>query len=377
MQRSFVTAKNDLWLLGLASTVCWGAVLLLHGLSTQFAFASQSLHAIEILMPTILILTSYPHLLISYKYGYTQGTAFTLKNWPHLIAAPLTLISIFGLAAMTWTTQIGSFRMGHLALSFVSNIFILGSGWHAMRQVYGIVLIYSNFKEFKFTSIQRKLLLANLYGVFLIDFVNLNLTGNNFSLFGLQFSPLGFNSYILYGTFALTTLTGFLLVYSLMTSTHNTNGRFPPKEALVAILALYIWALPCFFLPEFTIFAPNIFHSIQYFAVLYKVERPNKPVESKLFWLKKWTAWTIGSAIFIKFIPDQLDRWVTVTNQQSFGFFSFCFFTFANLQHYFIDSCIWKSQSGSKLLKVVQQPDVVTSSQSCVEPSGNHSTIAA
>lgn len=123
------------------------------------------------------------------------------------------------------------------------------------------------------------------------------------------------------------------------------RGRWPSLNMVVPFVALYLWWLPRSRQQEFYLLLTPLFHSLQYLAFVYRMER-NRIGEGPQTELRG-TLLVVGlvSAGWLAFelVPNSLD--VALGTYASWNMFFF-FFTaamlFINVHHYFIDNVLWR-----------------------------------
>ena len=296
----------------------------------------------------LAFLFNFPHFLLSYFLLYGDYRKRILSQFRYFWAAvivPVLLISGFVYAMAAGRTDL---------LGYSINLMFFSVGWHYVKQVFGCVVVTSARKKIYFSKTERRLFLSNLFALWFLSWLGgqQSMSGN---FFGLKFINLGIAPEWMSISYAIVVATALPLLISLFRKYVNTGAR-PATSGLVAVIALYVWYLPVFSHPAFSMFIP-LFHSLQYMAFVWslklnKVTDQVQGLEGKE-WRKKWlndfvgfgVAAAILAALVFDLIPRFLDNSMTMSSAMGATPFYAVFAVFLNVHHYFIDNVMWRSDN--------------------------------
>lgn len=249
-------------------------------------------------------LVNYPHFAASYQLLYLDAGKdffslrtrpwFALRLWWAGLIVPLLLLSYFVFAL----SQDSIVLMGYMvnAMSF----FV---GWHYVKQIFGCVIVLSAARKISYATWERWIILLPLYSLWLLQYVSANVTSTTSVFIDIPYSRLHLPMFVV-------SVTGFVFIVSTLAMFAMFGWRFqqrralPPLSATVAILSIYVWFMPVYSNPYFTLIVP-FFHSLQYllFVLVYKRNESLLAVPEKTSTPAKRTArrrlTLVGSILFL------------------------------------------------------------------------------
>ena len=296
-----------------------------------------------------------PHFMASYMLLYWDKRQEMLSNprfyWAGVIA-PLLVIGYFAVCISQRLTT---------ALGLAVNAMYFLVGWHYIKQIYGTIIVTSAKRGYYFSKHESWALKANLFPVWFMSYLNGNTSIRELLHYGVGYKTFAIPAW-------LTTVNNVLLVVSLAALTLTifykwlSDGKLPGVSAVMSFAAIYVWYLPSAYHAHFWYLIP-FFHSLQYLLFVLALkkneyqaksqsETDGSPVAQRLFFAKHFLGFLVialGLAyLTFDFIPHWLDYLVPY-DEKLFGpeLFMFCFITFINIHHYFIDNVIWRRDNPS------------------------------
>ena len=364
--KALTTRFLDFWLLGGASILVWLVMVSLQGFRASWAI-DQHFKNLTYTAASLSLLINYPHFLISYKLAYRRGRGFVLTHWYQLIAVPLVLLTVFGVAFALYDTPVGRLplvsevgrtaggwagignvlsgpRLGDLLFTAVFNLMMLTVGWHYTKQVFGCMMVYAYFDGYQLTQAQRDLTKRALLTIWVMNFVYTNIGGaqNVFS----QFRYYSFDLPDIAAPLSQALVLGGLaaVFYKVFYTNYRERGAVPSLNMVVPFIALYVWWLPETRQFEFYFLLTPMFHSLQYLAFVYKMEdtrlrsAPHREIRA--------TALVFGVVLVgwlsFEFVPNSLDNVLGTFAAWHMFFFFTAAMLFINIHHYFIDNVLWR-----------------------------------
>ncbi len=296
-------------------------------------------------------LVNFPHFLSSYQLLYGDNRKHILKKksffWAAVVA-PALIVGILAVGTLTANVQL---------LGLMAQGMFLSVGWHYMKQIFGTAVVTSAAQKRYFTPWERNFILLNLYSLWAISWVSVNLERNRNSLDGLEYFSLSLPGYFLsvaYGSAAIT----FLAALFVCTRKYIQTGVRPATSAMVSFVAIYLWYIPSFDHPHFAFMIP-FFHSLQYMLFVVGMKKNQAaseaalansgPVQRAVFLRKFWGFLLLAAvlgAIAFEGMPRLLDNFAPLSPEVfGFTYWMFVFSLFLNLHHYFIDNVIWRGDN--------------------------------
>jgi hypothetical protein len=374
--RSLIHPFVDFWLLGGASVVIWGLMIL--GQPFRHNTSSVNIHY-EQLAATFAIMSllcNHPHFIISYRFGYGRGITFILKNWFSLLAVPALLVALFTVAFLNYHRQIGDesslrwinlpfeylrlgYRFGRMGdwgtelLSLSIWAMMLTVGWHYAKQVFGCMMVYARYDNYALSGRQRFAIKTSVIILSVVNLISFSVgiasrtLMNPWSMYGITLTPIGLPAGLLSlsGAGAILSFAGVL--YFVVYDNYRRRKQLPSANFLIPWIALHVWWIPLAAHPEFNAIAVPFFHSLQYLPFAYRVERgTERNIKFKAYRYPKLTLeilvlLVIGFLAF-EFIPTLLNESLDTSLGQTPYFFTIAFAVFLNIHHFFIDSVSWR-----------------------------------
>lgn len=302
---------------------------------------------------------NHPHFAHSYHIFYRDffdkffDPHFELKNRFIFagIIVPLVLAGFF-----TYCLFSGEYYL----LGFAGNVMVFFTGWHYVKQGYGMLMVSSVLKRSFYNEAEKKIFLINSYVVWGFSWVYGNRIVSERELWGVEYFAFSVPNWTLW-------VIGFaLLISSVMAALifirhcRKDYDAFPKNGAIAYITSLYVWLIVFNIHPILGFIIPA-FHSAQYLIVVWryeinrsiaeynaeKSETPlSKPASVNRRLINFALLGIIAGILGFWFAPFVMD---TVTNFDLTGLsataFLFMFWVFINIHHYFIDNVIWRREN--------------------------------
>jgi hypothetical protein len=298
---------------------------------------------------------NFPHFAHSYQLLYTgigtrlSAATSTLKVrlrylWAGFVAPPLIAATLFG------AYYVGDVRI----LSYMANAMAFTSGWHYVKQGYGVIAVLSAIRRIYYSEIEKRLLLLNGYVVWIYSWMALNKTLYQKKVYGITYFTFDLPPMLLTMGAVAATLTTVAVVAAFVL---RVSRKQPVSwNGVVGYsCALYLWLLAFHYDLIFTIFIPA-FHSIQYLLFTWRyqlnkvsseaVEEEAASRPSRLIGVRfakfvvsgialGWVGFVGLPALFhVSLSPDETVWGPSV--------FVFIVIVWINIHHYFIDNVIWR-----------------------------------
>ena len=364
--RALTTRFVDFWLLGGASLLVWLVMFATQGFRAAWAI-DQHFKNLTVTTASLSLLVNYPHFLISYKLAYSRGRAFVASHWWQLLAVPGLLIATFAFAYAYYNAPVSQLplvsllsrdlsglgrnalvvsgpRLGDLLFGLTFNVMIFTVGWHYTKQVFGCMMVYAYFDQYKFTPAQRTLTKYALLSIWWLNFVSANVGGvqSNFS----QFKYYSFDlPDVLVPITTFVVFAGMaLVVYNVFWKNYKSRGQAPSLNMVVPFIALYVWWLPVTRQYEFYFLLTPFFHSLQYLAFVYKMEdrRIRGLQHPEIRGTILAFSIVVAGWLAFEFVPNEVDTALGTFNAWQMFFFFTAAMLFINIHHYFIDNVLWR-----------------------------------
>ncbi|MGO9246258.1 MAG: hypothetical protein ACLQDC_15995 [Verrucomicrobiia bacterium] len=288
---------------------------------------------------------NFPHFVHSYQIFYARfGTKIALEGGALRrryvfagIIVPIVLLAAIA-AAIGLEAPIG--------IAVLGSLFVFLTGWHYVKQGYGLLIVDSVLKRSFFQTWEKWLLVANCYAVWLSYWCIYN------DGFGSNevFSKLIVLIHVPEILVRASLLVSGVLLVAILTMFGRRIVRGEPVPVLGALsyfTTLYIW-LFLLLDPWFLLIVPA-FHSLQYLVVVwrYKLSELSARCGSRMRAFSGFLAFGffVGIAAFI-IVPVFLDSFVDYGGTAlGSGIFLFFFVVFINIHHYFLDNVMWRREN--------------------------------
>jgi len=349
----------DFMLVGGGSIICFVLFQLFIGNDNKETVGPQVL-AFTV---ALSIFVNYPHFAHSYQLLYSGFVGRVLGPdtdrltrlryvWAGLVV-PVLLAAFFVYAARQADSRM---------MSYAWNGMFFFVGWHYVKQGYGMLIVLSALRKIYFSALEKRLLLANSYVIWLCAWLNFNATYEENRTWGLLTTTLdvpdGLVMLARLAAAAATAVFIFVMVRRAVVLKKPTS-----LNGLVGYCcAAYLWLLAARFDPIF-LYAIPAFHSLQYllFVWRFQLNKAQASASRRPRWRRVGVSTQLqGLAAFAGFIllgeilgwfgfvglPRSLD--FTVPYDYSVwgaGLFLFMIFMFINIHHYFIDNVIWRKEN--------------------------------
>jgi hypothetical protein len=336
-----------------------------------------------------VLVLSYPHFVMSYKFAYTQGFRFIWQNAWALILFPAMMLGLLALSATTWNSPLEKSWLpllsenlgkvgvpvdlnlehysytGQAVFSVLLILQAVMSGYHFCMQSFGITLLCAEKQGYRFSKLHKSLLRANVYALW---FVNLTSGLTAFTAFNTQ-SFAYYPYHVPPVLFTVSCALFFLSAVSLAMYTYvfaSSKSRLPLNATLV-ILALWVWLQPFCQPFGYQAWVVPMAHGVQYMYVAIHVESNNlhhahrdKSSSDSTFFSRFLSharnrhlllfafallAVFVGYWLFVG-VPVSLDHSMLFRGACP-NFFFLSAFMFLTTHHYMVDTILWKK--GSKL----------------------------
>jgi hypothetical protein len=310
----------------------------------------------------ILVLSffvNHPHFVHSYQIFYgscdqvigAPGVDRALRRrylWAGF-ALPLLFVAYFALALGGNAPDM---------LRYAANVMLFFSGWHYVKQGYGMLMIDAALKRSFFSERAKKILMLNAYACWALSWLLINRLVEERNFLGLSYYTLHVPKLAIVVAALAAGGTTLLLVGVLVQHARKQGSAFPVNGTAAYVASLYLWL----FLrsdPELLALIPA-FHSLQYLLIVWRYRmnvetaKPDAEAPSSLphvrnaalrFAVFAATGTALGFYSFY-LAPTMLDRFVPYDHDQ-FGprLFLFMFWVFINIHHYFIDNAMWRKEN--------------------------------
>ncbi len=316
---------------------------------------------------TMLLLANvinHPHFANSYQifyrnfqrklFGGVYQRGMRIRYVLAGLVVPAALILVFAVC-------VAAGDAATLAYSF--NFMVFLTGWHYVRQGYGILIVESVLKRRFFGEWEKKILLLNGYFGWITAWVNANQLIARRDYFGLSYYTFNIPDVFLYGFAGATLLTTVLVLYIFFRKWRRDRENFPINGVLGYLASIYVWVLMRVNL-LFILIIP-VFHSLQYLIVVWRYQLNyvsgeveaapapaaaapwSRPLSARLTKLINFGL--LGLLLgFVGFwaTPLLLDS-IVGYDREIFGpgLFLFMFWVFINVHHYFLDNVIWRKEN--------------------------------
>jgi hypothetical protein len=366
-QRALTTRFIDFWLLGGASLVVWLAMFVLQHFRSAWAI-DQHFKNLAITTATLTLLVNNPHFMLSYKLAYSRGSSFVTRHWWQLLAVPGLLLGSFacayanferptadvlpflpelaqqlgarGAGTNLWTTP----RLGDFLFTVAFNLMFFTVGWHYTKQTFGCVMLYANFDAYPLSLVQRNLIKWSLLSVWWVNFAYGNRSEGALSFSEFSYYSLDLPDVVAPLAACAAAVLLALVVYRVFYANYRAGGRLPSLNLLAPFLAIYVWWLPFTRQQEFYMLLTPLFHSLQYLAVVYKLE--DSRLRSAPRYELRATALTLlviaAGWLSFEYLPNTTDNWLGTFGAWHMFFFFTAAMLFINIHHYFIDNVVWR-----------------------------------
>lgn len=328
---------------------------------------TDNLEILTLVSYYLLFIFNLPHFMHSYQLLYRNygekvlsakySAASRIRHWIAGVAAPLAIISYLVYAFVQPTNDL---------MGYAVNIMLFFTGWHYVKQGYGIMITLSVRKKAFLDGIEKRILLINAYIAWIYAWIQLNRVVEKEGLFvHIPFGTVGFPDEVI-DIANIAFLCWTFGVFAFFIKRFDGNRVVSINGMTAYFTSVYIWVAFAYSHPHIIIFVPAM-HSLQYILIVWKMEyERNKekiqmsgaemPVAGGLSGVNMkrvaiamlpFIVVGFGSGLLlITFLPGMLNG-VIPYNVSVFGpaAFAFMFLIFMNIHHYFIDFAIWRKEN--------------------------------
>lgn len=300
---------------------------------------------------------NFPHFANSYQllytgiagriFGHDSPTKVRLRYvWAGFVAP--VLIGGFMFTAY----YLGNPRL----LGYAANAMAFTTGWHYIKQGYGVIAVLSAIRRIYYSEIEKRLLLLNGYVVWIYSWMALNKTLHEETMYGMRFFSFEMPSILLTIGGIAATLTTAAVVVAFGVRILVRKQAVSWNGVVGYSCALYLWMIAFHYDLIFAIFIPA-FHSLQYllFTWRYQLNKVSADIggtaadgatlpRAALLGFAKFVGWSVvlGWVGFVG-LPSLFHAGFS-PDPALFGpaVFLFIFVMWINIHHYFIDNVIWR-----------------------------------
>ena len=314
----------------------------------------------------LMLLINQPHFAHSYQmfyrgfrakaFGPSYGRALRFRYIFAGLVVPIGLVVFFAIsiaiAVHTRSTEL---------LGYAQNLFIFLTGWHYVKQGYGILIVDSIQKRLPFSESAKSLLRLNAYACWFLSWLAANYSISKLtSGWGIAVTTLAVPAVVSNLVLAIAVISTVAVLVMLVQAWRKSLVL--PWNGLIAYLVtLYVWLLFADINPVVYMLVTS-FHSLQYVTVVWRYQlnaadasngKGNPGARSRLAYLIQDSVWR-RLGLFVAFgillgylsfdgIPRLLDS-VVPYDRSLFGnyLFVFCFWMFLNIHHYYLDNVMWR-----------------------------------
>ncbi|MBN66897.1 MAG: hypothetical protein CMM94_04945 [Rickettsiales bacterium] len=314
---------------------------------------------------------NYPHFAFSYQLMYrdfgkkVRGQELPRHMQMRYIFAGVVVPIVFVYYYSTTVLQ------GDLvALGYVVNVMFLLVGWHYAKQSFGVMVVLHGLKGIYFGKWQRRLLLTNIYLVWITTWVLSNFSAYESQFWGVPYSsimlpallPSFLDDYWLFQNTLHTACWIFFGATVLMLLAKATQEkRWLSFTGLVGYSTLYSYLLVVHYVHPLWLFFVPAFHSLQYMLFVIAFKRNESELKHKEA-AGEYTQKTAKRAAYgflafaaiggligamqFEWAPRLLDYLIDDAHTLAIPtLFLAMFHLFVNIHHYFIDNVIWRKDN--------------------------------
>ena len=310
----------------------------------------------------MLFVFNIPHFVHSYQLLYRNyaekildhqySRASRIRHWIAGVIAPVLILLYL---------VFGALQSDHTMLGYAVNIMLFFTGWHYVKQGYGVMITLGVRKKAFFDETEKRILLINAYVAWIFSWLLLN----QYIREGV-FQQIPFSSIILPDVI-MDIVTALFLCWSVAVFffiiKRFEGHRVISINGMTAYLtSIYTWLIFSYSYPHIIIFVPAL-HSAQYILMVWKLEyERTKDRISDEFFQEEGSViskndvyksmlpflivgFTLGAFAYA-LLPVTFEYFFEY-DKEVFGssLFLFMFLIFANIHHYFIDFAIWRKEN--------------------------------
>ncbi len=339
----------DFFCLGGGSTIVLGLIAL--ALPKGIPTAQQG-----ILISILMLAINQPHFAQSYQIFYRnfRAKAFGPAYAPSL-RARYVIAGLLVPAALLVFFAVSLAGANPRFLAYGANLMFFLVGWHYVKQGYGILIVDSVKKGAMLPDSAKSVLRANGYACWIVAWLALNhaIRGENY--LGLTYFTFEIPAVVYYGSVAVAVLTTLGAVGVLVRQWCATRN-LPVNGIIAYFTALYLWVIFVRINPLILAVVPT-FHSLQYQIVVWRYQwnASAAPSPSARATSLTSTGWKFATFMVVAVVLGYLGFVGLPTffnahiayDRALFGpsLFTFLFYIFINVHHYFLDNVMWRREN--------------------------------
>jgi hypothetical protein len=344
-------------------------ILMLGGASIIFLLITQiiidkgtSTYLISMLAFYMSFVINYPHFMLSYQLIYIDNR-HKIFNEPKIlwaaIIAPIILLLLMFYSVL---------NLDKPYLGYMVQFMLFTSGWHYVKQSYGIAILTSAISKIYYNKTEKLVLVFNTHVLWVYSWI-FSQNGLIDDYMGVNFKNFELPALCRVVITIIFMLSSLLVGYKLMRKYHIEKTR-PPTLSIISYLTAYVWLLPALMHPIYFYVIP-FFHSLQYTLFVITLRRNKARDENQKlnntdknkylidFYGYLLLAIILGAAFF-DWVPKSLDHYFPVgPDKEKTQLFLFAFTVFINVHHFIIDNAIW-TRNNQDLLKYLIKPSMST-----------------
>jgi len=261
--------------------------------------------------------------------------------------APIVLVSWAGGAIALGSAQ---------ALGWMVQLMFLLVGWHYVKQAFGVLTVLSARRGVRFTTVERRVVLAHCYAAWAFAWSNPATKAGEFVEKGVIYWAIERPRALEIGAGIALALSTVALVVILVSRWRREGAWMPPPPLVTFLITVWVWTIGSRVDPLLQYAIPAL-HSIQYFYFVWLLKRNQarayegpphfeRPVGARLAMLAL-SALALGWLLFHG-APSVLDgALVDAGSGDRLGatpFFA-AFYVVVNIHHFVMDYVIWRREN--------------------------------
>jgi hypothetical protein len=286
----------------------------------------------------VVVVTQAAHFAMSYRLAYRNPSEAIRRHPVALFALPIVLAAALGTMAVL-SLRTGALQVRNLSSFLTSSVFIM-SGYHFVRQSYGVSMLGSSMAGIKLSRREAKTLSLAVYPLWATSLQPIPAVQ---SFLGSAAHHSEFPTQLFFGVRICAMASVAAIGLTFVGIWKRTTIR-PTSMMIAPLAAVAFWMLS----NGSHITASLAFtatHSAQYLACTYRAERNHESspkgwrgTRSSVYVLI--VAAAVGT-LLTRVLPQFIDRVLAVEGAPAM--FAGMAFIFLNLTHYVADAVIWRS----------------------------------
>ena len=307
----------------------------------------------------LLFVLNLPHFIHGYQLLYpkyiqklTDPRSARLSRFRYLIAgivAPTCLVAFLAY---------GTLQPTHTVLAYAANAVLFLTGWHYVKQGYGVLMTLSGREKVAYSNAGKRLLLVNAYIAWVFSWLQYNAAMTADVYYGIPFQMVPVDAAVMTAAkFAFIAWTIFAAVLFYLEGARRSGVSV--NGMLAYVCSIYVWVVFANTNHILLIFVPAL-HSLQYLLFVWKIQYEKTRLQlleagaaaaqsaegarrAALLGMAPFVGTAVLAGVLFLSLANRLDSSVGFRSDV-FGpqYFMFCFTIFLNIHHYFIDFAIWR-----------------------------------